>query len=848
MLAYIRNQATKIEINQEKLLQLANSSAMTSYPAGSRTNFVDNDNNCVHILSTEWSHGVKQGTNVSNNYLFNHDVQTIFPSRVISFPIDLIANAQKASDVKMLSSMQVTRSKDNSLKGLGELGIIEDDDIAKAQKFPVVINKGDQTGITSVAQMLALYFQITYKRDVIKQIVNDYSKKTIKPSVKNIASICEVTGLTSQVGSIKKEYLTNILLPYVVLLEGIPCVVYKVSSTSVVYVHPLMGLVTASVDDFKGSLPEDVYFATFQRDASKSDQKFGWNWFTPLLSKYRKSLLLVFLASFLAQLFGLGIPLMIQQIIDKVLVQGNLSTLNVLGAAMILMAFFQGLLTVLKTYIFVDTTDRMDLTLGSSVIDRLFSLPLSFFDKRPVGELSQRIGELNTIRSFLTGTALMTTLNIIFALLYLIVMLAYSPILTAIALSCIPIYIVMILLVSPVYRSLIRRRAVAQARTQSHLIEVLGGMQTVKSQHFELTSRWKWQDRYRIFVDEGFRSVALGSTTSQIGSFLNQLSGLLVLWFGMSLVLKGELTLGMLIAFRIIASNVTSPLLQLSGLYQGFQKVQLSMERLSDILDQKPELDIAEGSRNQISLPPVKGALRFENVDFGFNPKSSLQINDVSFSIDAGKFVGVVGPSGSGKSTLMKLIPRLYDLSSGRIFIDGYDISKVDLSSVRRQIGIVPQESLLFEGTISENIALNNSEATDEEIIEAAKIACAHDFIMSLDKGYATNVAEKGANLSGGQRQRIAIARTILANPQLLIMDEATSALDYNTENKLTQNLADWSKGRTVLFVTHRLNSLKNSDTILVMQDSLLREQGDHQQLLEQRGVYYALWNQQNEV
>jgi HlyB family type I secretion system ABC transporter len=513
---------------------------------------------------------------------------------------------------------------------------------------------------------------------------------------------------------------------------------------------------------------------------------------------------------------------------------------------MVVMALFQGLLMVLRSYIFVDTTDRMDLTLGSAVIDRLLALPLTYFEKRAVGEMSQRLGELNTIRSFLTGTALVSVLNIIFATLYLAVMLVYSPLLTAVALSTLPLYLLLVFLVAPIYKGLIRKRAVAQARTQSHLIEVLGGIQTVKAQHFELTARWKWQDRYRHFVDEGFKSVALGSAAGEIGNFLNQLSGLLVLWVGMWLVLEGKFTLGQLIAFRIISGNVTGPLLQLSGLYQGFQGVQLAMERLSDIIDQNPELGNAEDI-GQIALPSIRGAVRFEQVSFRFGRTGPYQVDGVTVEIPAGSFVGVVGQSGSGKSTLMKLLPRLYDPDKGRIFIDDYDIGKVDLSSLRRQIGIVPQDSLLFEGTIAENIALNDPQASTEAIIEAAQIACAHEFIMGLGQGYATPLAERGSNLSGGQRQRIAIARTIMANPQLLVMDEATSALDYNTERQLCLNLQQWAAGRTVFFITHRLSSIKSSDVILVMHEGRLIEQGQHEDLLAAAGRYGALYRQQGE-
>ena len=445
----------------------------------------------------------------------------------------------------------------------------------------------------------------------------------------------------------------------------------------------------------------------------------------------------------------------------------------------------------------------------------------------------------------MTGTALVSVLNIVFSLLYLVVMVIYSPLLTAVSLSTLPLYFLIIFVVAPIYRNLLRKRAAAQAQTQSHLIEVLGGIQTVKAQHFEVTARWKWQDRYREFVDQGFRSTALGSTTGEIGNFLNQLSSLLVLWVGMFLVLEGQLTLGMLIAFRIISGKVTGPLLQLSGLYQGFQKVQISMERLSDIVDQNPEFSSKEDIE-QISLPPIRGSIRFEHVSFGFSEKGPRQVSNVSLEINEGSFVGIVGQSGSGKSTLMKLLPRLYNVDEGRIFLDNYDVSKVNLSSLRRQIGIVPQDSLLFEGTVAQNICLNDPEASTESMIEVSKLACAHDFII-LPSGYATQIAERGSNLSGGQRQRIAIARTLLSNPQLLIMDEATSALDYNTEKQVCTNLQTWADGRTVLFITHRLSSIRNSTKILVMEQGSLVESGTHNELIRLNQRYSTLYQQQDQ-
>ena len=729
---------------------------------------------------------------------------------------------------------------------LQQLGILEDDNLEDDQRFPLVRGKGTLQEALAVCEMVALQQQVPFRRDGIQKVLEDQFRRDKTLSLELLAALTELIGLNSQLGEVDSRYLGSLEAPALLMLEGSPVIVFAIQAKQAVIGHPRQGLQRISLIELQQNLGEKARFVLPRRAASTPTSRFGWSWFTPLLGKYRRALILVFAASLLAQLFGLAIPLLIQQIIDKVLSQGNLSSLNVLGTLMVVLAIFQGLLMALRTYIFVDTTDRMDLTLGSAVIDRLLALPLPFFDKRPVGELSQRIGELNTIRSFLTGTALVSVLNIVFAALYLVVMVVYSPLLTVVALSTLPLYLLLVFGVAPLYRHLIRKRAVAQARTQSHLIEVLGGIQTVKAQHFELTARWKWQDRYRHFVAEGFKSVALGATAGEVGKFLNQLSGLLVLWVGMWLVLQGDFTLGMLIAFRIISNNVTGPLLQLSGLYQGYQQVQLSMERLSDIIDQNPELAQA-GDAEQIALPPIQGAVRFEDVKFRFGDKGPYQVDRVSLSIDTGSFVGVVGQSGSGKSTLMKLLPRLYEPQQGRIFIDDYDIAKVNLSSLRRQIGIVPQDSLLFEGTVAENIALNDPQASTESILEAAKIACAHDFIMGLGQGYATPLAERGSNLSGGQRQRIAIARTILANPRLLVMDEATSALDYNTERQLCLNLQAWAKGRTVLFITHRLSSIKSSDLILVMDQGRLVEQGNHADLIQANERYAALYQQQGE-
>ena len=824
----------------EQILDVIRSNVVVTVNAGQ--SFQSSDNQLDWLVSTSGIPDLSVGTYLTEGQILNERIGYNLPYRIIGFS-NLSQSINSASPQS--SPIEIQVAEDVPGATLQQLGILEDDLLEDNQRFPEVRGKGKISESLAVVEMISTFQKAPFRKDVLEKVLEDQFRRDKPLSIELLARLCELLGLNCQLADIESQHIRSLDFPVITILDDVPCILYSVEQDNLVVGHPHMGVTRLAIEHVFNLVGDRIRFALPRRVGTTPLSRFGWNWFTPLLGKYKKALILVFVASLLAQLFGLAIPLLIQQIIDKVLSQGNLSSLNVLGTVMVVLALFQGILMSLRTFIFVDTTDRMDLTLGSAVIDRLLALPLSFFDKRPVGELSQRIGELNTIRGFLTGTALVSVLNIIFATLYLVVMIVYSPLLTAVALSTLPLYFLLIFGIAPIYKLLIRKRAVAQAKTQSHLIEVLSGIQTVKAQHFELTARWKWQDRYREFVDQGFRSVALGSTSGEIGKFLNQLSGLLVLWVGMWLVLESQLSLGQLIAFRIISNNVTGPLLQLSGLYQGFQKVQISMERLSDIIDQNPELS-RDDDLSQIPLPPITGNIRFENTSFRFAETGPNQVDSVSLTIPESSFVGIVGQSGSGKSTLMKLLPRLYEPNEGRIFIDDYDICKVNLSSLRRQIGIVPQDSLLFEGSIAENISLNDPQATTESIIEAAKIACAHDFIMSLGQGYATKLSERGSNLSGGQRQRIAIARTILSNPRLLVMDEATSALDYNTERQVCLNLQEWASGRTVLFITHRLSSIRSSDLIVVMESGCVVEQGTHTELLALNQRYATLYNQQD--
>ena len=712
--------------------------------------------------------------------------------------------------------------------------------------FPHVKGKGPIDEPLACLRMLARFFDLPFRKDVLRRILADQLQREGDAGLGllQLAAVSDLMGLRASILEVSQSQLLRLPTPVLLLQEGHPLVIWQVGAGEMLLSDPCGSQERRGLESLVGYSDEGkLQVLAVERSATSPTARFGLSWFLPALVQHRTILLQVLIASFFVQLFALLNPLLVQQIIDAVISQGNLSSLNVLGTLLVGMAVAQAVLGALRTYLFSDTTNRIDITLGATIIDHLLRLPLGYFSRRPVGEVSSRINELEKIRRFLTGTALTVVLDAVFAVIYIAVMLLYSVNLTLAALAVVPFFIGLTAASAPIIRAQLRDQAEASARVQSHLVETLSGMETVKGQGMELHSRWRWQQLYGGQIQAGFRNTLTSTAAGSASKFLEQLSGLLVLWIGATLVLKGELTLGQLIAFRILAGYVTSPLLRMATLWQNFQETSLSLERLSDIVDHPEEIEIAGDQLPP--LPPVYGAIRYEAVNFRFGNQGQLQLLNVNFEIPAGSFVGIVGTSGSGKSTLLKLLTRLYDPTEGTIRIDGYDISKVDLYSMRAQIGVVPQDSLLFDGSVLANLALTRPDASFDDICRAANVACAHDFIQAMPAGYSSSVGERGAGLSGGQRQRIAIARMVLKRPRLLILDEATSALDVQTEKQVTRNLMEAYRGRTVLFITHRLGALRHADQILVMDQGVLVEQGTHEELIALNGRYAVLYHQQ---
>ncbi len=712
-----------------------------------------------------------------------------------------------------------------------------------AQRFPIVRGSGAIDAPLACFHMLSKFYQVNFRKDLVKRVLENQMSTVGSITLQACGAVAQMMGLSAQLVQVPAKAINRLKAPAMVEYGDSYALLYGITERELTIATPERGLKRMRPAQFIEAWGEEGQVLLLQAPKVEQKEQFSFWWFWPALKEHRVVFIEVLLSSFFVQLFGLVNPLMTMIIIDKVLGQRNIDALNVLGILMLGVALFEALLSALRTYLFVDTTNRLDVRLSSEVIDHLLKLPLNYFDNRRVGDLVGRIGELANIRSFLTGTALTVVLDAVFSVVYVAVMFYLSVPMAIVALAPLPLFAAIIIINSPIVRRLLRKKAERYADSQSYLVEVLNGIQTVKAQNIELKSRWEWQGRYARFMSASFNTILTQTASSSISQFLNKLSGLSLLWVGAYLVIDNKLTMGGLIAFRIIAGNVTGALLRFVSVWQSFQEVGMSVERLRDVLDSPPEVD--DEDRNNIPMPEIQGGVTFEEVSFRFGESGPLQVANVNLEFPPGYFVGIVGLSGSGKSTLMKLLQRLYKPLAGRLKVDGYDISKVEMYSLRRQIGVVLQDTLLFNGTVQENIALSNPDAGSDEIIRAAKIAAAHEFIMGLPNGYNTVVGERGGSLSGGQRQRIAIARTVLQNPKLLILDEATSALDYQSERLVSEHLEEAFEGRTVFFITHRLTTVRNADAIIMMDKGSVVEQGSHDELMALKGRYYCLYQQQ---
>jgi ATP-binding cassette, subfamily B, bacterial HlyB/CyaB len=567
-------------------------------------------------------------------------------------------------------------------------------------------------------------------------------------------------------------------------------------------------------------------------------RRFDVTWFLQAMHKYRGILTQVLVASFYLQLFGLVTPLFFQVVTDKVLTHRGFTTLDVLVIGLITVSIFETVLGALRTYVFAHTTNRIDVELGARLFRHLVALPIAYFESRRAGDSVARVRELENIRNFLTSSALTLVIDLFFTFVFLGVMFYYSPTLSWIVVGSFPFYIALSAGVTPIFRRRLEQKFDRGAENQAFLVESVSAIQTLKAMAIEPQMQRRWEEQLAGYVGSSFDVLSLGNWSSQAVQFISKIVTALTLYFGAHLVIEGQLTVGELIAFNMLAGRVAQPVLRLAQVWQDFHQARVSIARLGDILNTTPE-PMFDASR--AALPPIKGDITFDHVSFRYRLDAPLALQDISLKCQAGQVIGIVGPSGSGKSTLTKLVQRLYVPEAGRILIDGIDLTVADVAWLRRQIGSVLQENVLFNRSIRDNIALADPGMSMERVIAAAELAGAHEFILGLPDGYNTIVGERGASLSGGQRQRIAIARALVTDPKILIFDEATSALDYESENIIQRNMRRISTGRTVLIIAHRLSAVRHADRIITIEAGRIVEDGTHDELIKKAGRYATL-------
>ena len=660
-----------------------------------------------------------------------------------------------------------------------------------------------------------------------------------------LARLARRIGLKARLTSSRIERLLQTPLPAIAQLNDGSFIIVAKCLNDTVLLHDEIQRrsYSVSLSAFAQSWSGRLLLLTSRAVLADGGGKFDVSWFIPSIVKYRKQFLEVLTGSFFLQLFGLVSPLFMQVVIDKVLVHKSMSTLDVLVFGMLTISIFEALLGGLRTYVFSHTTNRIDVELGSRLFQHLLGLPLAYFQARRVGDSVARIRELENIRNFLTGNALTVVMDLLFTIVFFIVMLTYSGVLTLIVFISMPCYIALSVLVTPALKVRLNEKFRRSAENQSFLVEAVSGIETIKSMAVEPLMQRRWESQLAAYVSIAFKASNLSGSANQVASLISKLTTAALLWYGARLAIDGSLSVGELIAFNMLAGRVSAPVLRLAQLWQDFQQVRLSMERLGDILDNKVESSSAGG---QTAMPAIKGEVVFERVVFRYRGDGPEILRSLSLNVAAGSVTGIVGPSGSGKSTLTKLIQRLYAPERGRVLIDGMDLALLDPASLRRQIGTVLQENMLFKGTVRDNIAFASPGMAFEKVIEAATLAGAHDFVLELPQGYDTELGERGTGLSGGQRQRIAIARALATNPKILIFDEATSALDAESEAIIHSNMAHICAGRTVFIIAHRLSAVRIAERIITVEKGEIVEQGTHEELITRPGGRYAsLWRHQ---
>ncbi|AOW98421.1 peptidase C39 [Moorena producens PAL-8-15-08-1] len=665
-------------------------------------------------------------------------------------------------------------------------------------------------------------------------------------SLRGLSAAAESIGFSTRPVKASLDQLAKQKLPAIVHWEGKHyIVVYEITRKRVIVCDPGIGQRSLTHREFNADWTGYALLlqpTALLKDAIETTTPF-WQFFE-LIKPHGLVVLEVFLASLFIQIFGLITPLFTQLILDRVVVQRSGLTLMAVGLGLLIFSLFRVAMMGLRQYLLDHTANKVDAALIVGFIRHTLRLPLSFFESRYVGDIISRVQENRKIERFLTGEALSILLDLVTVFIYVGLMVWYSWKMALLALVIVPPFLLLALIATPFLRRISREIFQSMAKENSYLIEALSGVSTVKSTAVEQTVRWHWEELLNKEIKTSFDGQVISNRLQIFSNAIEAVVTTSLLWYGAWLVIQNQLTIGQLVAFNMLLGNIITPFKRLTVLWNQFQEVVIAMERINDVLDAEPEEDLLNQARQ--SLPSIQGHIAFDNVTFRYHPESDLNVlENLSFQVKPGQMVALVGRSGSGKTTISKLVLGLYPPTDGKVLIDGLDLTTLSLGSLRSQVGVVDQDTFLFGGTIRENISLGHPAASLDEIIEAARLAGADEFIKQLPMGYETQIGEGGGTLSGGQRQRIAIARALLGNPKLLVLDEATSHLDAESERIIQHNFTHILKGRTTFVIAHRLSTVRNADLILVLDRGVLIERGTHQELMAKRGHYYYLNHQQ---
>lgn len=697
------------------------------------------------------------------------------------------------------------------------------------------------TGLLSLAAIARMHSGAVDTEQIIARFTNPKAPL----SADELLRTGKALGFSSKQATLCIDQIKPCLLPAIGMAkEGDYFTLLRLSDKgdALVYRPSAAQTYTLSSDQL-GELASNTWLVFRKNSAADISSRFGIGWFVKALRRYKKLFAEVILLSFFLQLFALMTPLFFQLVMDKVLVHRGFTTLDVLAVGFLALALFEALMGTARNYLFSHTANRVDVELGAKLYKHLLQLPQRYFEQRQVGQSVARVRELETIRNFITGTALTLIVDLSFTLIFFAVMYLYSPTLTYVVAASIPLYVLLSLVITPLLRRRLDQSFQHAAANQSLLVESVSNIETLKALALESQFQRRWEEQLARYVKASFSAQNLNNIANQGAGFVSKLTTLGIVFFGAHLVIDGMLTVGELVAFNMLAGRVSAPILKLVQLWQEFQQAGISMQRLGDLLNVPPE----NQARTSSYQARPQGGIRFEQICYRYSAERSRALDRISFSAAPGQKIGIVGRSGSGKSTLTKLLQGIYRPEAGRVLLDGQDIAQSDLNWLRRNVGVILQESRLFEGTIRENIAITRPTATQTEVVKAAETAGAMSFIGDLPQGFDYPVGEGGCNLSGGQRQRIAIARAIIGNPAVLIMDEATSALDYESEAHIQRNLNTIGAQSTLLIIAHRLASVRQCDQILVIEEGRISDRGTHAELLSRPGLYTQLWQLQTQ-